>query len=161
MAKNNTTEAVKVCVDSCVVLAYLLGDQPQHAEGIRQLFYDVEAKKARLYGSILLLAEVLGGSAKGPTDPRMDERVGALLLNPASITLIQAGVQVGMVARGLRREFGLKVADSLHLASAVVAKVEVFSTTNSKDFPMGRTVQGVLVDFPRSPSGNGYLPSGG
>ena len=159
MAKDKSQPA-RVGIDSCVVLAYLIGDQPRHGEGIRQLFFDVEAKEVRLYGSTLLLAEVLGGGFKAKIDPVMERRIDALLQNPDALTLVSAGVQVGLFARQFRREYGLKVADAIHLASAVFARVDVFVTTNDKDFPIGDSVQGVQVDYPRS-LGPGYLPNGG
>lgn len=158
MAKTRPTP--RVCIDSSVVIAYLNGDQPQHTDGIASLFHDARAKRVQLLGSTLLLAEVMGGGYDATPDLAMDNRIFGILRNPETITLIQASLQVGMIARDLRRELRLKTPDAIHVASAIFAGVDAFMTTDER-LPVGKVIKGVPVRFPESPSGNLVLPSSG
>ncbi len=48
----------------------------------------------------------------------------------------------------LSRSHGLRGADAIHLSSAIRGKAERFMTWDSKDFPMGQVIEGVIVQEP-------------
>jgi predicted nucleic acid-binding protein len=135
------------------VISHVVGDHPEHASGIAGLFHDSDTGRVQLFGSTLLLVEVLGGGFNAPVDPEMENRILRLLRDPATMTLIPSSVQVGMLARELRSEFRLEAPDAIHLASAVFVGVDLFMTLDADDFPIGREVRGVRIELPRLPSG--------
>lgn len=155
MAK--TDKHPRIAVDSYTVVSHIIGDLPQHAEGIESLFHEVDSGHVALFGSTLLLVEVLGGKFTDPPDPAKENRILALLGNPAVITLAQVTRQVGMIARELGRTYKLRTADATHLATAVYVGADVFMTADEKDFPIGDTVHGVKISFPGSAFGSPVL----
>lgn len=156
MAKSK--QAIKVAVDSCVLINRFTADQPQFAAGTESLFHDVARGAVQLFGSTLLLVEVLGGRFSDLPDSAKESQIVGLLSDPRRITLVQTTFQVGVVARALRSKYHLAVADAVHLASAIFVGADVFATTNTKDFPVGDSVNGVRIELPRSPTGADVLP---
>lgn len=156
MARND--KKPRVAVDSGLVISHLIGDLPQHADGIQSLFHEVDLHKVVLCGSTLLLAEVLGGGFNQPPDLAKENQILSLLDNPNVITLAQVTRQVAMQAREFRREFHLKSPDAIHLATAVFVGADCFMTTDEDDFPIGDTVKGVQILLPRSALGADILP---
>ena len=153
-----SSPARKVAVDSGVVIARVTGDRPEHADGIAALFHEIDSGKVELYGSTLLLVEVLDGGFKDPFDQTKENQILAVLDNPNVIRLVQGSRQAAMTARALRREYNLKVADSMHLASAIFAGIDKFMTIDD-GFPIGKTVRGVEVCYPDSAYGTPVLGS--
>lgn len=141
-----------------MVISYLVGNRPEHAAALAGLFHDSDTGKVQLFGSTLLLVEVLGGGFGTPVDQELENRILRILRDPATMTLVPLSVQVGMLARELSRDLRLKAPDATHLASAVFAGVDRFMTFDAKDFPMGSEVRGVRVELPASPSGTLVLP---
>lgn len=149
----------RVAVDSGLVISHVIGDLPQHANGIQSLFHEVDSSRVLLYGSTLLLTEVLGGSFQEPPNPAKENQILSLLENPNVITLAQVTRQVAMTAREFRRRFRLKSPDAIHLATAVFVGANAFMTTDEDDFPIGDTVHGVKVLLPGSALGADVLPT--
>ncbi len=110
-----------------------------------------------LLGSVVLFTEVLGGGFNDPPDLAKENQIRAILENPKVITLAQVTRQVAMTARDLRPTYKLKVADSLHLATAVFVGADFLMTTD-EDFPIGQVVKGVKVVHPGSALGAEVLP---
>lgn len=148
----------RVAVDSGLVISHVIGDLPQHANGIQSLFHEVDSGRVSLYGSTLLLTEVLGGGFREPPDPAKENQILGLLENPNVITLAQVTRQVAMAARDLRRKLHLKSPDAIHLATAVFVGADAFMTTDESDFPIGDIVNGVKVLLPGSALGADVLP---
>jgi predicted nucleic acid-binding protein len=154
VAKN---KARKVAVDSCLVICRIIGDRPEYTSGIASLFHEVDTGEVVLFGSTLLLTEVVGGGFADPPDLAKENQIRMILENPKTITLVQVTRQVALIARDLRASHRLKTPDAIHLASAIFADVDIFMTTDKKDFPIGETVHGVEVSLPRSAWGNEIL----
>lgn len=95
MAKSD--KKPRVSVDSGLVISHIIGDLPQHANGIQSLFHEVDSDRVLLYGSTLLLTEVLGGGFKEPLDAAKENQILALLENPNVITLAQVTRQVAIL----------------------------------------------------------------
>src|SRR4051794_20815145 len=100
----------------------------------------------------------MGGGFKTPPDLALENQIFQVLRNPETLTLVQVSVQVGMIARELRRELRLKTPDAVHLASAIAVDADFFMTVDEDDFPVGRTVKGVRIELPHPPSGDLTLP---
>lgn len=60
-------------------------------------------------------------------------------------------------ARVLSRSYGLRGADAVHLSSAVKGKAARFMSWDTKDFPIGDVIEGVVVEEPEA-YGQGTLP---
>jgi len=148
----------RIAVDSGIVISHVIGDLPQHAGGIRSLFHEVDTDQVLLYGSTLLLVEVLGGRFKKPPDSAKENQILSLLENPQVVTLAQVTRQVAMTARDFRRKYHLKSPDAIHLATAVFVGADAFMTTDADDFPIGGTVNGVKILLPASALGAEVLP---
>jgi predicted nucleic acid-binding protein len=155
-----TDRRVKVAVDSCVIIARITGDLPDMQPGIDSLFHEVDLRLVRLYGSTLLVPEVLGGGFADPPDLARENAIRGILDNPNVLTPVQVTRQVAWIARELRRELHLKTPDAAHLASAVYAGADWFMTTDADDFPIGSVVRGVRISLPDSVSGATVLPGG-
>lgn len=151
----------RVAVDSGVVIAQIIADRPEHAAGIASLFHEVDTDRVELFGSTLLLAEVLGGGFDYPVDARKEDAILNVLTNPNVITLVQVTRQVAAQARDYRRTYRLKTPDAVHLAKAVFAEVDLFMTIDTTDFPIGTTVNGVEIALPGSAFRASVLPPAG
>lgn len=93
-------------------------------------------------GSVLLLPELL---AK-PTRDGEGGEVAELRSLLAHVELLPADLHTATLAVGLGASYGLRAADALHLATAVVAGADRFVTNNAKDFP--RSIQEIDIVYP-------------
>lgn len=130
-----------IYVDSCVFLAYLQ-NETDRAETIQQLFNEITRPNSarRLVTSVLSIAEVTHGAREKESrrlDSGFEKKIDTLWDNRALIDLIEIHEQVAREARALMREaipreFSLKPADALHLASAKILDVDEFFTYDTK-----------------------------
>lgn len=86
-------------------------------------------------GSVLLLPEVL---AK-PRRENADDEVTALAGFLARLDLLPVDMEIAELATALGARHRLRVADAVHLATAVVAGADRFITNNTRDFPKAIT----------------------
>lgn len=71
------------------------------------------------------------------------------LLTSKNVTPVEFDQEVALKARELRlRKIVTPARDAIHLASAIVAAADVLMTWDGKDFPLGRTIEGVYVSEP-------------
>ncbi|MDL5160190.1 PIN domain-containing protein [Actinomycetospora termitidis] len=71
------------------------------------------------------------------------------VLTAGSLAFVEFDLRVALKARQLRlAQVVKKVADSVHLAHAIVARADVLMTLDEDDFPIGEVVDGVHVDKP-------------
>jgi predicted nucleic acid-binding protein len=113
-----------------------------HPMGPRVLTALTSAPPSTAIGSVLLLPEVLSK----PTRAEAAEELAALgdilgLLDLLPVDQGTAGLAVALAAK-----YRLKVADAVHLATAVGAGADRFLTNNSRDFP--RTITEIDVTYP-------------
>lgn len=153
MAK--TESPTSVAVDACVLINWATGKGTYLSE-IDSLFHESDRGQVRLFGSTMLYVECLGNSANEQFDQARENTILSLLDNPERFTMVALSRAAGMVARDLRREYGLRGADSVHLACAIFARVEIFMTIDA-GFPIGQVVRGVRVDHPRPITGTEVL----
>jgi predicted nucleic acid-binding protein len=93
-------------------------------------------------GSTLLLPEVL----TKPTRDGVDEEIAALAGLLARLDLRPVDEATASLAVALGAAYGLRSADAVHLATAVVAGADRFITNNSRDFP--QSIEETAVTYP-------------
>lgn len=93
-------------------------------------------------GSVLLLPEIL----TQPTRRNSRTEIRALASLLSRLTLLPFNEPTARLALALGAEYGLRAADSAHLATAVEAGADLFLTNNRKGFP--RSISEVDVVYP-------------
>lgn len=112
------------------VLIYAAGIDPR-GRPIRRL---LERDPAGV-GSVLLVPELLSH----PLRYGRTAEVRSLQLMLSHLDLKPVDVSTGDFAAVLGSRYGLRAADAVHLATAVMANADRFITNNSKDFPISIT----------------------
>lgn len=102
--------------------------------------------EVRLVESTAILAEVLPRHATD-TDAHIRARAGIrTLLESRETQLVDVSTLVARKAGELRAQYGLKTWDSIHLATAALARVDVLVVRDSR-FPFG-DYEGVHISRP-------------
>lgn len=123
--------------------ALIYAAAPAHPLGapVRDLF--AAAGGAVGVGSVLLLPELLSK----PSREGRDDEVAMLKRLLARLDLRPADRAIATLAAGLGAEYGLRAADSVHLATAVQAGADRFVTNNRRDFDDSR-IQEIEIAYP-------------
>ena len=124
------------------VLVYAAAKGHPLGTRVAALFTDAGATPVGT-GSVLLLAEVLTKPMR--TDPESDE-TAALVSLLSRLELQPLDGSTARLALALAVSYGLRAADSVHLATAVAAGADRFLTNNRKDFPP--TITEIDVAYP-------------
>lgn len=129
-------------LDASALIGVIKGD-PEF-KCLRSLLAAVDREDVTLVESTAILAEVV---PEHPTDVSRDarEKVRALLESEAT-QLVDVSTSVARKAGGLRVKHGLKTWDAVHLATAILAGVDVVIVRDHK-FPKG-VYEGVYVTGP-------------
>jgi predicted nucleic acid-binding protein len=109
-----------------MLFIYLLEDHPDFAPRVRQLLERSYKRRDSLFTSYLALGEVLAGAEKSPY-PEKTMAVRQTLQEMGFSYLPFDGGAVGVFSR-LRAREKLGVADSIHLACAASAGIDLFLT---------------------------------
>ncbi len=141
-------EYKRVYLDADVYLAFIKGEEGR-LKTARGLLRGGENKRFAVVASTLIYAEVSGhGDVRAAQDAvAVDAKVSAFF-ESGFISWVEVDLVLARDARRLSREWRLRGADAIHLASAVRASCEVLMTWNKNDFPIGQTVGGVEVREP-------------
>lgn len=127
--------------DADVLIYAAAGEHPLGAP-IAALFADSEAGTVGI-GSVLLLPEVLTKPMRANPD---SEETAILISFLSRLELMSFESPTARLALSLATSYGLRAADSAHLATAVSAGADRFLTNNRKDFP--RTITEIDVVYP-------------
>ena len=130
--------------DADVLIYAADGDHPLGAI-IRPLLEPVDASGV---GSVLLLPEVLTKPMRH--DP-LSAETSALVTLLSRLDLRPVDEQTARVAVTLGGTYGLRAAEAVHLATAVVADADRFLTNNRNDF--SRRIKEVEVTYPEDLDG--------
>jgi predicted nucleic acid-binding protein len=130
-----------IYLDSCALI-HVLTKHPGY-EPAERLLRLADAGDVEILTSPMILVEVRGQGRK-ELDAARESEARALLDNPRFV-FVEFDREVALKARDLVPRFGLKPADAIHLASAVLGEAEVFMTFDG-GLPRGRDVDGVWVD---------------
>lgn len=133
-----------VLLDASALLGVITGE-PAFA-CLKSLLAAVDNKQIRLVESSAILTEVRSRHARDTnTHARAREGVRALLESPET-TLVDVSTVVARKAGDLAAELNLKTWDAIHLATAILAGVDVLVVLDHK-FPLG-DYEGVWVTGP-------------
>lgn len=131
-------------LDASSLLGVVLGEEEFAC--LDSLFASVDRGAIKLVESTAILTEVLPHHARDtPAHGRARESVRALLESPAT-QLVDVSTVVARRAGALRAEFGLKTWDAIHLATALLARVDVLFVRDNR-FPFG-DYEGVYISRP-------------
>ncbi|MFZ0392729.1 MAG: PIN domain-containing protein [Terracidiphilus sp.] len=111
--------------DSMIAI-YLLEDHPTFARRVQQLLERSFRRNDELFTSYFALGEIVAGAAKSP-DPHKTQEVEQVLKDMGFSFLPFDRGAVAPFSR-LRARERLKVADSIHLACAASAGIDLFLT---------------------------------
>lgn len=125
--------------DADVLIYAADADHPLGA-WIRPLLQPTDASGV---GSVLLIPEVLTKPMR--RDPRSAE-VSALVTLLSRLDLRPVDEPTARIAATLGATYGLRAADAVHLATAVVAEADHFLTNNRKDF--SRDISEIEILYP-------------
>jgi predicted nucleic acid-binding protein len=134
----------KVFWDSMLFI-YMLENHPQFSNRVLHLLDRSSERGDSLFTSYLALGEVLAGAAKGP-DPAKSRAVRSTL-DAIGFSYLPFGERAVAPFGQLRSQSRLKIADSINLACAASAGIDLFLTGDKH--LVGLHVPGVqfIVDF--------------
>ncbi|MDO5067522.1 MAG: type II toxin-antitoxin system VapC family toxin [Propionibacteriaceae bacterium] len=119
------------------VLIYAASPEHHLGELVAKLFASPTGQAG--VGSVLLLPEILTKPMRQGSTEELDVLAGLL----SRLALLPCTEPTANLALVLGVKYGLRAADSVHLATAVEAGADAFLTNNMKDFP--RTISEVEV----------------
>jgi predicted nucleic acid-binding protein len=93
-------------------------------------------------GSVLLIPELL----TKPTRDGADDELAALAAILGRLDLRPLDVATAELAVAVGASYGLRAADSVHLATAVVMGADRFITNNARDFP--KAISEIDITYP-------------
>jgi predicted nucleic acid-binding protein len=117
--------------DSSVIIAYI-NEERGRVDTCRAILDDAEQGKIRIYTSALTITEVLKYKGAKPIEKDKKEILRAFFQNDY-ITIIQLDRWIAFGAQELVWENGIPPKDSLHVASALKAEVDVLETYDNDD----------------------------
>lgn len=133
-----------VLLDASALLGVILGQS--EFDCLKPLFSTVDRGEIQLVESTAILTEVLYRHPRdNATHARARETLRGLLEAQETV-LVDVSSIVARKAGDLRVEFGLHTWDAIHLATAIVAGVDVLFVRDAK-FPLG-IYEGVYVSTP-------------
>lgn len=119
---------------------------PGHELGgrVRALFAAVAVEKDDVagVGSVLLIPELLSKPLRDDAHDELAYLIGLL----GRLDLRPADVATARLAAALGAEHGLRAADAVHLATAVIAGATRFITNNADDFP--KSITEIEITYP-------------
>ena len=109
-----------------MLFIYLLEDHPTFSPRARQLLERARRRGDSLYTSCLALGEVMAGAAKSPQPQKTLAMRETMQAMGFSYLPFDEGAVAPFIR--LRAEHKLKIADSIHLACAASAGIDLFLT---------------------------------
>lgn len=130
MTSNAPNDPVRVYLDSCCIIAFLLGERPT-SEAVHALLEQAKGGKLEVVVTAAVLSEV---RRRDNYDKAAAEQVDDLLLTARpGILRRPISIAVGQIAREIGPKYGLTPMDALHLASAFHERAAVFYTTDGDE----------------------------
>ncbi len=134
-------------LDSSVYIAAIRGSPPEptgRADTARRILQDAVDGRYQIYASTFVKVEVVKDSNR-PVLQAPQETVDAFLQRSCFVWL-DLDIPTAEKARDLARNYGLRPADAVHLATAIKAKADQLLAWDNR-FPKGN-FEGVLVTEP-------------
>jgi predicted nucleic acid-binding protein len=124
------------------VLIYAAATEHVLGRRVRGLFVDTDSTGSAGTGSVLLLPELLSKPLRDQMQEELTELgmlLGHLELRPVDLATAELSVVFGA-------SYGLRAADAVHLATAVLAGADRFITNNKADF--SKAIVEIEVTYP-------------
>jgi predicted nucleic acid-binding protein len=122
---------MRIALDTNIFI-YVLEANEQHYQTARNLLAHIANNTVTGVASTLCLTEVLAGIR--PPNSSDSQTAPLFMEGLEHIDYIPIDLEVGIIAGRLRAEYGsiLRVPDAVHLASALIAKADIFVTNDRK-----------------------------
>jgi predicted nucleic acid-binding protein len=132
-----------------MLLVYLLDDNQEFGGTVRELLASSFRRNDQLVTSYLALAEALVGIPEGS----QRSVTASSTLQEMGFNFLPFNEPCVMAFRRLRRDFGLRGPDAMHLACASAAEVDLFLTGDRQLLKRGLHVPGIqfIAGFDRAP----------
>lgn len=130
--------------DSMLII-YLVEDHPIYGDRAEELLVRARRRADALYTSYLALGEVMAGAAKSP-NPRKTLMVRETL-NEMGFTYLPFDAGAVSPFSELRSKQKLKIADSIHLACAASAGIDLYLTGDRQLFKLDVPGIQFIADF--------------
>jgi predicted nucleic acid-binding protein len=136
--KELASNPLRVYWDACAWIG-LINSEPDKIHPLRSVWEDAEKGKYELWTSTYVYLELMKGTAAhgDPYPPEESDAVFELALEQPYVKRVQLDVQIGKLARKLKRDYhsdGLsKRADAIHLATALYYNLEEMHTWDRQD----------------------------
>ena len=112
-----------------MLFIYWIEEHPEHVEGIKRLLVRMEARGDQLCSSAFGLGEVLVG-ARQRNDDRLAEAIRTAM-RPPHVELLPFDAAAAERYAEIRARYRTTPADSIHLACAAAAGVDLFLTNDA------------------------------
>jgi len=103
---------------------YHFEDNPSFVAAIDRVFSKLANKSTKGVTSIITLAEILSLKSLGP----IVESIKKSLLSTPNLVIVDVNQEIAEEAARIRRKYGFRLPDSLHLATALHEKADYFVT---------------------------------
>ncbi len=110
-------------------LIYYLEENPAYFSALKTLFQKNEKGDFTFYTSSITLTEILTLPFK-LGNKKMIEQYEHYLLKAPSINLINVNPSIAKLAAKFRSEYGFKLPDAVHIATAMEVRVDYFLTND-------------------------------
>lgn len=124
------TDQPRVLIDACAFIAIIRGED--RGQRLLSLMDMIDKKDAQLVESVQILAEVYKKSSATRLDQRAleDQKLDSIRARLVSrdVELFDVTLPIAMRATEYRQAYGMKLADAVHLATAVLNRCDWFVT---------------------------------
>lgn len=115
-----------IAIDSNVFI-YHYQAHPEYSPLTFKIFKDLERKNSKIVTSIITLVEVLGYKQS----PEIIKQLEQVFDTAIGLSLVELNQSIATDAARIRRDYSLKLADAVQLATAMYAKAKVFITNDA------------------------------
>ena len=134
-----------VLLDASCLIGVIKGEPDMHC--LQSLLVAIERGDVRLVESTAILAEVLPDHDSDDSGADSTREAILSLLESTDVELVDVSVPVARKAADFRVRYGMRTWDAVHLATGVVAGVDVVMARDGK-FPFDETLEQVFVSKP-------------
>lgn len=141
--------------ESSVFIALVKGEA-NRVEQPQRILEDAAVGKLEIVTSAWTLAEVIKTPGEAPLSPEVEQKIVDFFENEY-VLVINLDRKVAEEARQISREHGLKPKDAVHLATAKVARLDLFETWDDEVVKLASRIGDPPIDI-RHPTWQGQPP---
>lgn len=116
-----------VSLDSNIFI-YLFEENPQFIKNCRLIFNSLDQGRLKAITSVISIIEALSYPATPPVLKGIQEG----FKNMSNLTTLDVGLNIGIEAARIRREYGVRLPDAIQLATAKLSRVKAFITNDQR-----------------------------